>query len=485
MKSGWIHIAIFVFFLILERGLLYSQPMVYNIEKMPFNTSQFNDIAPVIIKDGIIFCSDRRASSAKNITTYNEERLYNLFFSASRDTFKWREPYEIKVSDAQIFFCGPVSVSADGSTIYFTSSVLSGKAARKKNTKNTLGIFIGELSGRNITNVRAFEYNSTQYNVAHPSISRDGKYLFFASDMPGGQGSSDIWMCEFVNDRWSVPKNLGSKVNSPSKENYPYIHPSGRLYFSSDRPVTAPNMGGMDVYYTVLVDGEWDEPVPMPEPINSKSDDFALCASDNMQEGFFARRTGRDDDIWKFTSNIIRKDICAALQKNNYCYEFIEENAIKYDTLPVPFKFKWNFGDGETAEGVQVIHCFKGPGDYTVRLDIVNLLTNEIEVNEKTYDLRVEQIEQAYISGPDRCFEGEKVIFDADSTYLPGWTINQYYWNFGDETIAIGTKVEKIYQRPGNYTIQLIVSSAPDKSGKIMETCVSKNIAVDRKPGGK
>jgi len=482
MERWWIHIVIFSLCLICGRDYLFSQPLVYKIEKMPFSSSQFNDIAPVIIKDGIIFCSDRRASSAKNVTTFNEERLYNLYFSARRDTLKWREPYEIKISGDPVLFTGPVSVSADGSTIYFTSSVLSGKAARKRNIKNTLGIYVGELSGRTITNIGPFEYNSTQYNVAHPSISRDGKFLFFASDMPGGQGGSDIWMCENVNGKWGVPKNLGSKVNSPSKENYPYIHPSGRLYFSSDRKGTASYMGGMDVYYTVLVDGEWDDPIPMPEPINSQYDDFAFCASDNLQEGFFTRKTGRDDDILRFASNIIRKDVCDPVQENNYCYEFIEENAIKYDTLSVPFKFIWNFGDGETAEGSRVIHCFKGPGDYTVKLDIVNLLTNEIELNEKTYDLRVEQIEQAYISGPDRCFEGEKVIFDADSTYLPGWAINQFYWNFGDETIAIGTKVDKIYQRSGNYTVQLIVTSAPDGSGRVKETCVSKNIVVLRKP---
>ncbi|HOU30092.1 MAG TPA: hypothetical protein PLG42_02395, partial [Bacteroidales bacterium] len=147
MERWWIHIVIFSLCLICGRDYLFSQPLVYKIEKMPFSSSQFNDIAPVIIKDGIIFCSDRRASSAKNVTTFNEERLYNLYFSARRDTLKWREPYEIKISGDPVLFTGPVSVSADGSTIYFTSSVLSGKAARKRNIKNTLGIYVGELSG--------------------------------------------------------------------------------------------------------------------------------------------------------------------------------------------------------------------------------------------------------------------------------------------------------------------------------------------------
>ena len=484
MKRERAHIILILIYLIVSELFSFSQPSVavYRIDKMSFSKSLFNDIAPVIIKDGIIFCSDRRISSSKNITTFEGERLYNLFYAEKKDSVKWREPHELKVTGNTLLYYGPVSVSADGSTIYFTSSVISGKAAKRKNIRNTLGIFIGDLTGQIISNIRPFEYNSTGYNVAHPSISRDGKYLFFASDMPGGQGGSDIYYCELVNDRWSIPKNLGSKVNSPSKENYPFIHPSGRLYFSSDRPADASYMGGMDIYYTIRINGEWDEPLPLPEPINSKSDDFAFCAADNLQEGYFARRTGTDDDIWKFSSNIIRMESCPALRKNNYCYEFIEENAIRYDTLKVPFKFRWNFGDGETGEGPVTEHCYRNPGNYLVKLDIINLLTGEVEVNEKTYDLEVNRIEQAYISGPDKCFEGENIVFDADSTYLPDWSINQYYWNFGDETIAIGTKVDKVYQRPGNYNIQLIITASPDADGKKRETCVSRNITVIRKP---
>lgn len=469
-------------FLLLAEHCLLAQPAVYRVERMPFSKPLFNDIAPVIYEDGVIFNSDRRLSNSKNITTFEGERLYNLYFAARKDSSRWREPDPIKAEGSDLLYYGPVSVSADGRRIYFTSSVVAGKAARKKNVKNTLGIFTGELSGKVISNIKPFEYNSTQYNVAHPSISRDGRYLFFASDMPGGQGGSDIYYCELADDRWSVPKNLGSKVNSPSRENYPFIHPSGRLYFSSDRPAQVPFMGRMDVYYTIFVNGEWDDPFPMPEPVNSTDDDFAFFASDNLQEGFFTRKTGMDDNIWKFASNIIRKESCDLVQPDSYCYEFIEENAIRYDTLPVPFKFKWDFGDGETGEGITTVHCYKKPGNYLVRLDIINQLTNEVELNEKTYMLEVEQIQQAYISGPDRCFAGEKVVFDADSTYLPGWSINQYYWNFGDETISLGTKVDKVYQRPGNYTIQLIVTSAPDANGRVRETCVSKNITVVRRP---
>lgn len=474
------HISLILLAFFSLAGSAISQPSVYEIVRLPFNSPLFNDIAPVIIKDGIVFCSDRRVSSFRDGTTYNDERLYNIYFAEIKDTTKWREPKEIKGIGSSLLYYGPVSLSSDGKTLYFTSSIITGRNARKKNVDNPRGIFIGDLSGTEITNIRPFEYNNQQYSVAHPSISRDGKYLFFASDMPGGQGGSDIYYCENVDGKWGSPVNLGSKVNSPSKENYPYIHPSGRLYFTSDRPGNADFLGGMDVYYSSLVYGEWDYPVPLPSPVNSRSDDFAFVADNNLQSGYFARNTGKNDDIFKFVSTIIRKMVCDTIQTNNYCYEFLEENAVKSDSLSTVFRYQWNFGDGQSAEGVRVVHCFKGPGNYYVTLDAENLVTKEITRNEKSYDLEIRNIEQAFITSPDSCIAGQQIKLNADSTNLPGWTINTYYWNFGDESIGLGREVDKVYLKPGIFNIQLIVTGAPDANGIMKEACVSKNINVVR-----
>ena len=457
-----------------------SQPSVYKLEKLPFNSRDFNYIAPVVVKDGIIFCSDRRISSFSSGTTFQDERLYNIYFVQRRDSIRWRRPEEIKGIGSTLFYYGPVSLAGDGKTIYFTSSIITGKAARKRNLNNPRGIFIGELTRTDIINIHPFGYNNPQYSVAHPSISRDGRYLFFASDMPGGLGGSDLYYCENINGKWSPPVNLGDKVNSPYKENYPFIHPSGRLYFTSDRPGNADYLGGMDVYYTMLTSGVWDTPVAFPPPVNSKSDDFAFSAEDNLQTGYFSRNSGRNDEIYEFTSTIIRKVSCDSLQINSYCYEFYEENAMKFDTIP--FRYTWNFNDGSKGEGPRVVHCFKRPGDYTVTVDILNLITKEVRKNEKTYNMEIRPIEQPYITGPDQCSAGQQVRMDADSTYLPGWNISQYYWNFGDESINISKEVDKVYSKPGVYNIQLIVTSFPDANGLTKDKCVSKNIRVIRQP---
>jgi PKD repeat protein len=250
------------------------------------------------------------------------------------------------------------------------------------------------------------------------------------------------------------------------------MHSSGKLYFTSDR---SGGFGKLDVYYTSLNNGLWDSPVLLPEPINSAGDDFAFVAEKDLQTGYFASNRRSADEIYKFTSTIIRKVSCDTLEVNNYCYRFTEENAIKFDTIP--FRYTWKFGDGDSATGAVVEHCFKGPGIYTVLLDAENLITHVI-YNEKSETVVVTDIEQPYISSPDQITANRSISLNADSTNLPGWKIARYYWNFGDETVAVGKDVTKSYLKPGNYNIQLIVTDEPEPGSVVREACISKNLIV-------
>jgi hypothetical protein len=472
------YILILVFILpVLTLQLKAQQPSVYSIKRMSFNISGFNNISPVIVNDGIIFCSDRRFSGIEDRTGFDGRRLYNIYKAEKKDTSAYRKPKVIKSDRSNKFNNGPLCISPDGKTVYFTSEVETGKMADNKNFKNHSGIFIADLSENQLQSIRPFKYNDIQFDIGQPSISKDGKHLFFASDMPGGLGGSDIYSCEYVNGSWAAPVNLGPKVNSTKSENYPYIHPSGKLYFTSNRPGGA---GNLDVYFSYMNNGVWEEPYNLPEPINSSADDFAFVAEEDLQKGYFASNRNREDDIYEFVSNIIRKASCDSIQENNFCYRFSEENAVKYGTLP--FRYEWKFGDGKKATGPVVEHCFETPGTYTVQLDVVNLVTKEVTYNEKSETVVVTEIEQAYISAPDRIGTNQRLMLSADSTYLPGWNISQYYWNFGDETIGVGKDIEKRYLKPGAYNIQLIVSTPSGPGTSVREACVSKNIIVFRQP---
>jgi hypothetical protein len=477
MRRG-ITIFIFSLFTVLSgTGVLAQESSSYSVKRLSLNNAGFSDISPVIVKDGILFCSDRRLSGVTDRTSFDNRRLYNIYIAERKDTTDWRKPVAVKSDRSALFNTGPLCIGADGKTVWFTSEIETGVPSRNRKFRNHSGIFTAELSGQQMLSIKPFKYNSNEYDIGQPSVSADGRYLYFASDMPGGRGGSDIFYCEFLNGDWSSPVNLGPGVNSSGTDNYPCIHSSGKLYFSSNRTGGG---GGLDVYFTEFVNGSWKIPSRLAEPVNSSSDDFAFVATPDLQKGYFTSNRRRNDDIYEFTTTIIKKTSCTPLKKNNYCYEFVEENAMKYDSMP--FKFEWRFGDGNTGNGRIVEHCYSKPGNYLVQLDVTNLVTKEISANEKSEMLVIEDFEQPYMSCFDVADAGAVLKFSADSTNLPGWDISQYYWNFGDGTSEIGKNVEKTYTKPGNYSIQLIVSTKPETGGIIKETCVSKNISIIRRP---
>ena len=112
-------------------------------------------------------------------TTFEGRRLYNIYFVEQTDTSSWGKPRVLRSERSYLFNNGPLCIAPDGKTVYFTSEVETGKITRKRNFKNYSGIFIAEISGNELLYLRPFEYNSQEYNVGQPSLSNDGKYLFF------------------------------------------------------------------------------------------------------------------------------------------------------------------------------------------------------------------------------------------------------------------------------------------------------------------
>lgn len=448
----------------------------FEIQRLDISSPLFSDIAPVIYGDGIIFCSNRKNSITKDNRTFDDTRIYDIYFAEKTPEGKFRNPKPFSRALASEINEGPLCFSPDGSRVYFTRNLEQGKNARRRSTRNLQGIFIADRSGDEWINIRPFEYNNPGYSVGHPAISPDGRYLFFSSDMPGGKGKSDIYYCENINNKWSQPVNAGS-INTQDAELYLSMHPSGRLYFSSDRPpARAGQYGGLNIYYTIQYSGEWTEPVMLAEPVNSEADDFAFAAYSDGQSGYFSSSRRRNDDIYSFRSVLIRKDNCQPQQTNSFCYDFYEVNAVRFDTIP--FEYEWDFGDGKRARGARAEHCFDSPGTYIVRLNSLNLITGEELKNEVTYELTVELIEQAYISGPDTLKVGEASEFNALETHLPGWKPGSYYWNFGDETAGEGDRVQKSFLMPGVFDIQLIIQNQPDMNGVVKETCVTRRVVV-------
>lgn len=135
----------------------------------------------------------------------------------------------------------------------------------------------------------------------HPCLSPDGRRLYFASDMPGGQGGIDLYYTELINDVWGPPVNLGPGINTRGSEVFPYLSPGGVLYFSSDG---WGGMGGLDIFQAKpQLEGGWKPPYNFGAPLNSPADDFGFSWEEEGRCGYFS--SDRDggvgkDDLYSF-----------------------------------------------------------------------------------------------------------------------------------------------------------------------------------------
>lgn len=199
----------------------------------------------------------------------------------------------------------------DGQTMYFTrNNSVEGKRRQNENKITFLKLYKAVLIGNEWKEVQELPFNSDEYSVAHPALSVDEKTLYFASDMPGTFGLSDIFKVSINADgTFGTPENLGPEINTEGRETFPFISDENELYFASDG---RPGLGGLDIYVSKInKDSSFDEVQNVGEPINSKQDDFAFIINSKNRNGFFSsnRANGHGlDDVYRFTEN--RRLIC-------------------------------------------------------------------------------------------------------------------------------------------------------------------------------
>ncbi len=275
-----------------------ENPTAYEVEDIRIINSRASDFSPVYAREDhmvIYFSSSRDEATGNDTHGATGESFSDIFETQLDRKGKWSVPVPLEGSVNTEYDEGKPSLSYDYRTMYFTRCMVT------KRKKMGCQVYVSERSGTRWGKEELIVLAPDSMVAAHPAISPDNLTLYFVSDMPGGFGGKDIWKVtrESETTGWGRPENLGPRINTLGDEVFPYVHPDGTLYFSSDRH---PGMGGLDIFRATRGDdGQWIVE-NMRYPINSFADDFGITFHSDQEKGLFtSSRKGRgNDDIFSF-----------------------------------------------------------------------------------------------------------------------------------------------------------------------------------------
>lgn len=286
---------------------LQGNPTRYIVKRMNLFNSNRSEFSPMFAQnDNVIYITssrnDARGDSISDITGLKNN---DIFIVNKSDKGQWKAP-EMLISEINTKFDeGVISITSDGEYCYYTFSPIS------FDESSSPKIYYARRSGTGGWSAGQELVISRKDSLslyAHPSISADGNWLYFVSDMPGGYGGKDIWRAYVNNNSVLSVENVGADINTPADEMFPYIKNDSTLYFSSDGH---PSIGGIDIFEASFntVSKRWAVS-NMGMPINSSMDDFGITFEKDKLKGFFSsnRNDARGrDHIYSFElPNIIR-----------------------------------------------------------------------------------------------------------------------------------------------------------------------------------
>ena len=270
-------------------------PEAYKVEELKDLNSKESDFSPAYGRDdfGVIFFTSSRDDASGNKTHgATGQGFTDIFESRIDKKSKWSTPLPVEGINSEFEDGTPVLI-ADYKEIYFT------RCEAGKREKKGCMIMHSVKNGDEWSEPKNIGILPDSLVAAHPSLTQDGKTLYFVSDMAGGSGGKDIWVATRSGNEWSKPTNLGPDINTSGNELFPFVRDDGTLYFSSDGLI---GMGGLDIFKAVAQpDNSWVVQ-NMKSPVNSSADDFGIIFENGNERGIFSStRKGRgNDDLYAF-----------------------------------------------------------------------------------------------------------------------------------------------------------------------------------------
>ncbi|MFA9192740.1 OmpA family protein [Flavobacterium sp. FZUC8N2.13] len=398
----------------------------YKIENAAIN-SQYSDYGSTIYNNKIVFTSARDTGSLGHRKhTWTDQHFTNLYSAdlgeenIPSNPVKFNKSLKSKFNEATPVF------TKDGNTVYFTrNNYIDGKKGKNEKGITLVKLYKATLEAEKWTNIQPLPFTSDNYSTAHPALSPDEKTLYFASDMPGTLGLSDIFKVQ-INDGGSfgTPVNLGSTINTEGRETFPFVSQENELYFASDGH---PGVGGLDIFMAKINDDHsFNKVQNIGMDANSPKDDFAFIIDSKSRRGFLSsNRDGGQgyDDIYQFLET-----------KRLICEQELHGEITNLDSkIPLPnakvtlFDNKMNLSNtvytDQKGTYTFMVECGKL---YTVRAEKEDYNTNEKQVttskeNGKTYlPIALEKNQCKVTIGDDlgKCFSIKNIYFDLDKSNI-------------------------------------------------------------------
>ncbi|MBP4141914.1 OmpA family protein [Flavobacterium sp. P4023] len=398
----------------------------YKIEDAGIN-SEYSDYGTAIYNNEIVFTSARDTGSlGQRKHKWTNQHFTNLYSATLGEDMTPNKPKKFDSRINSRFNESTPVFTNDGQSMYFTrNNFLDGKKGKDGNKITLVKIYKATLKNQKWTDVIDLPFNSDNYSTAHPALSPDGKTLYFASDMPGSIGQSDLFKVEIKsNGTYGIPINLGTTINTEGKESFPYVSDENEIYFASDGH---PGLGGLDVFVSTLAsDGSFGEVQNLGSDINSSKDDFAYLIDTKSRRGFFSsnKEGGKGyDDIYKFLE--LKRLSCQQLLYGEITDT--KTSSILAATKITLFDNKFNIvsstqldDKGNYSFNVQ---CGK---TYYVRAEKSNYKTKEEKIaistaNGKTHlPIALENDKCIVTVGDDlgKCFNIKMIYFDLDKSSI-------------------------------------------------------------------
>ena len=379
----------------------------YTVKREDLFNSRRADFSPMLCgddNDQLFFTSTRSQAQGDELSGITGTKPSDIFYSQKDDRGKWGKPQTIDSELNSVFDEGACSFSPDGRTMYLTQCKTDPDYPRFAVicTSQRSDASWGKPTELTIS-------RDTLSTYAHPAVSPDGLWLYFVSDMPGGQGGYDIWRAELLQSGVGAVENLGAPINTPGNEMFPTFRPNGDLYFSSDGH---PGFGGLDIVIAKPTNTGWKLEHP-GYPLNSHGDDFGMTFDGLHNRGFFSSNRG-DARGWDHIYSFEKSEVLLTVK--GWVYEM--------DGYELPAGQVYMVGNDGTNMKLSV----KGDGSFTQEIktgvDYVFLGTCKGYLNHKE-ELRVDtatvtneytlQFPLANISAPVLI---ENIFYDFDKATL-------------------------------------------------------------------